>query len=448
MEQSNVSGRLEGDRSVKTATVTAKREVANKKLSRSLPWNMPAGMWTIQGYGLMILIFLSFFPRLSHVGEYLFLTLVLAAVTAAWLEGKKIFVPTPIDLPLLLFAGWVLLTVPFATDPAYSFAEWRKLATKILAFYWAFRVLQAQPSRTMARGVLTAVQIGTAVLCIYAIAEFVARGGGWEDRYVRAAAPSSDYNWLSTYLVMVIPLVALAGVALRAWWQRAACAAIVCLAVLAQVLSYTRAGWLGLVAEGLAFGLLTGRRQVVAWVLGGCLLVTGGLLAVSQLGYQRSTVDPWTFNARLAVWKLEVAEVLAHPLVGVGYGGNTFMMRFADYPETKYAGGPHSAFLMVAMGSGLPALVFLTWTLVSAIRVLVRHAKQIADRYAYAITLAAAIMIVGFATRNIFDYMFAGSLAYLFWMLLATGLAENPAHSGIEKSRTLANETGVGDTGR
>ncbi|MGH7230762.1 MAG: hypothetical protein ACREJU_05300, partial [Nitrospiraceae bacterium] len=102
--------------------------------------------------------------------------------------------------------------------------------------------------------------------------------------------------------------------------------------------------------------------------------------------------------------------------------------------------GPHSAFLMVAMGSGIPALVFLLWTLVSATRALVQRASRVGDRHSYAMMLASAIMIVGFATRNIFDYMFAGSLAYLFWMLLATGLAEGRKQADIAGGRSAPAE--------
>ncbi|MGH7230058.1 MAG: hypothetical protein ACREJU_01700, partial [Nitrospiraceae bacterium] len=87
---------------MKTAMIAAGREGVKSKAGHPLSWKMPTGIWTIQGYGLVVLIFLSFFPRLSHIGEYLFLTLVLVAVTAAWQEGKRIIVPSPIDLPLLL----------------------------------------------------------------------------------------------------------------------------------------------------------------------------------------------------------------------------------------------------------------------------------------------------------------------------------------------------------
>jgi hypothetical protein len=35
------------------------------------------------------------------------------------------------------------------------------------------------------------------------------------------------------------------------------------------------------------------------------------------------------------------------------------------------------------------------------------------------------IVLVGFFCRNLFDYMFAGSLAYLFWILMACGIGSN-----------------------
>ncbi|MBI4401100.1 MAG: hypothetical protein HY581_05665, partial [Nitrospirae bacterium] len=217
-------------------------------------------IWRLQGFGLILLTFLSFFPRLFHLEEYLFFALLLIATGTSWLDGKGIWVRTPIDLPLLLFAGWVLLTIPFATDPAYSFAEWRKFVTQVLVFYWVCLVWREQPKGPATRAVLTTVVLGTAILCGYALIDFVERGGSWKDRYVRAAAPSSDFNWLSTYLVIAIPLVVSFGVNLRAWWQRVSCGGVVGLALLAQVFSYTRAGWLGLVAQGIAVGLIIRRR--------------------------------------------------------------------------------------------------------------------------------------------------------------------------------------------
>src|SRR3989442_2463502 len=216
-------------------------------------------MWKAQAGGLILLTFLSFFPRLFHIEEYLFFTLLLIALGTAWLDGKRIWVRTPIDLPLLLFVGWVLLTIPIAADPAYSFAEWRKLVAQVLVFYWTLLVLREQPKDEIARGILIAVVVGTAVLAAYSLTDFVESGGTWRDRFVRAQAPASDYQWLSTYMVIAIPMLIASSIVFRNWWQRAACLGAVGLAVLAQVFSYTRAGWLGMVIEALALGLFIGR---------------------------------------------------------------------------------------------------------------------------------------------------------------------------------------------
>src|SRR3989442_11533238 len=283
-------------------------------------------MWKAQAGGLILLTFLSFFPRLFHLEEYLFFALLLITLGTAWLDGKSTWVRTPIDLPLLLFVGWVLLTIPFAIDPSYSFAEWRKLVAQVLVFYWAVLVLRAQDSKALTHGVLAAVVIGTAALCAYALTDFVARGGTWRDRLVRANSPESDYTWLATYLVITIPLFAVVFVGFRGWWQRLLSGSALALALMTVVFSYSRAAWLALVAQGVTFWFISRHRQMVLWTLVSCLVIGAGLLFVSQLGSQRDTVDPWTLDTRLQAWQAGIVETLRHPLVGIGYGNYSFSL--------------------------------------------------------------------------------------------------------------------------
>lgn len=382
-----------------------------------------AVIWKIQGAGLILLTFMSFFPRWFHVQEYCFLGLLVLAVATARAEGRAVWIRTPIDLPLLLFVGWVLLTIPFATDPAYSFVEWRKVVSQVLVFYWALLVFRTEEARTLTRGVLAAVVAGIAVVSAYALIEFVTAGGSWKDRLIRAKAPSSDYNWLSTYVIIAVPMVATAASLVRRRWQRAVCGVAGGLALLAQVFSYTRAGWLGMVAQGVSFGLATRRRWVVAGVMGLCLAGLLGLLALSLAGYQQSTVSPNTFSYRLAVWGLVAEGILRHPFVGIGYGNDTYMMRFSELQESHDAPGVHSLFLMAAMGSGVPALLLLAWTFAGAVSALLRGAGRMTGSFERALAVGTAVMIIGFAVRNLFDYMWMGSLGFLFWVLVALGVA-------------------------
>jgi putative inorganic carbon (hco3(-)) transporter len=432
-------------------------------------------IWTIQVYGLMVITFLSFFPTFFRFEEHLFFGLFAVALAMCWIEGRSPWVRSPIDLPLFLFVGWVLLTVPFAIDPAYSFSEWRKLAAQVLLFYWVLLVLQHSPLLTMKppsplapplspkslsdigssteyhtmaqrqqvlaeissfrhvgqtlrltviEAILLAVVLGSSVLSAWSLVDFFERGGTWGDRIVRANAPGSDYNWLGTYAIMALPLAIVAGRALQEYWQRLLSWLACGLIMLALIFSYSRASWLGAVVQIIVLALLLRRKSLVVAVLVGIMAVIAGLLLASRAGLQQDTVDPWTWNSRMEVWSLGVQEISKNPLTGMGYGYQTFEPLIADYPGGPSTVGLHSTILMVALGSGIPAVLLILWTLGQAFSQMVKYAMRAGIRGEGIIPLAVALMVFGFTARNVFDYMFAGSLAYLFWILTAVALAK------------------------
>lgn len=404
-------------------------------------------LWKVQVYGLVGITFLSFFPRLFHFQEYVFFFLLALTLYIAWVEGINPWNRTPIDLQLLGFVGWVLCTVPFAVDPAYSLSEWRKLAVQVLVFYWAMFVLRSHRRIELYQQILWAVLLGGLVLSGFALVEFLLHGGTWRDRLVRAGAPYSDYNWLTTYLVLVIPILIGWVVIYRTFWARALGILTLVMAGFAQVAAYTRAGWVAHFVQGLGFGLMTGRQRLVIWILMGALAMGGGLSAISQKGYQKDTIDPWTLSARVKTWQLGVQQVIQYPIVGVGYGNETFLKIYTAEVEAekgkgaeeKVLPGLHNTFAMVLMGSGVPALIFFVWALVRIVRELaLSHGQPVLQRAGMLLLPPAiSLAVVGFAVRNAFDYMFAGSLATLFWILVAVGLSvkDDPANSNGQDVR-------------
>jgi len=396
-------------------------------------------LWKLQAYGLMGITFTSFFPKLIHYQEYVFFVLLAVALCLAWVEKINPWIRTPVDLPLLGFVAWVLCTIPFATDVAYSFSEWRKLAAQVLVFYWAVFVLQHHRQGDLSRQIVWAVVIGSLTLSCFSLVDFVLRGGTWKDRVVRAEAPYSDFQWLTTYLVLVIPILIGWVVTHREIWVRALGILSLVMTGLTQVVAYTRAGWVAHFVEAVGFGLMTGRRRFVIWIIAGVIAIGGGLLLVSQLGYQRSTTDLWTLSARVKAWELGLHQVAQSPLVGVGYGNNTFSKIYkveieADKDkllEDRLLPALHNTFAMVLMGSGLPALLLYSWLFVSIVLTLSRQWRRSMAENKW-LLLAIAVVTVGFATRNLFDYMFAGSLAHLFWILVAVGLCSMRAQKSTE----------------
>jgi len=388
-------------------------------------------MWTVQGYALIAMVLLTFHPSLFHVQEYFFFTMLTLALGTAWWEGSSAWVRTPLDIPLVLFSGWILLSVPFATDPWYSLGEWRKLTAQMLVFYWVLLVVSKQASRdVVVRRVLAAMVVGTLLLCSYSLYDFIGRGGSWKDRTIRAGVPFPSggepaFNWLSTYMVLTIPFLTLLVVWTRKLWQRLAAIGVFALALLTAVLAYTRGAWIGIVAEMVAFGAATGRRRAIVGAALASLLIGILLIGMAKMGYQRSTTEPWTLGVRVAAWKLAVEEILAHPFIGVGYGNHTLIMRFEGYPEMHDIRLPHNVFIMVTMGSGLPALAFFCWFLARAVRYLLRPVPR--DEWLdYAWGISASTLVIGYAVRNFFDDLFfAGSSFSLFLLLLAIGLSRH-----------------------
>ena len=360
-----------------------------------------------------------------------------------WVEGKELRIRTPIDLPLILLLAWILLTIPFSLNPEYSFVEWRKLLAQCLVFYWAvfviretsqrqhgesvslpFRGFEVIGEKSHPQNVFLGVLISTLLLSALALVDFIDRGGNWQDRNIRAIVPGSDYNWLSTYLVLSIPIVFYCGMTSRFLWGKIFSFITLVLVLLAHTASYTRAGWLATVAQLFSWGIVTRRRVFFISLILGIILVSVAVMGIARMGFQTDTLHSWTLEARIQVWKLGVDQIISHPIVGIGYGNNIFQPVLVDSPMDDRPMHLHNTLLMFGVGSGIPGLVLFSWVFVRLGVELFPKKNQKIWTDTETLKLCLGIVLVGFFCRNLFDYMFAGSLAYLFWILMACGLAE------------------------
>jgi O-antigen ligase len=409
--------------------------------------------WELQKFVLLAVACSSFFPMLFRFQEHAVIILSVLCVGMCWLEKETPWIKSPLDRPLWLFITWVLCTVPFAVDPAYSFSEWKKFVAQADVFYWSLLVLHRRREKTLPEQVLRSLAMGGIILAGYALIDFVDRGGTWRDRFVRALAFGSDYNWLSTYMVMTVPVIGSLVIMSRMAWARLAGVVALVLAFAAQLFSYTRGGWLGHAAQGVTFALIIGGRRLALTVLGCMVLVTGGLVVASQIGIQTDTVAAKTVDTRLKVWGIGLREVATHPLVGIGYGNNSFIKKFPEYSLEEQAELPereriipamHNAFLMVALGSGLPALLCFGWIFFALLGRLMLRARVVDREDPFMVmALGIGLAVVGFGVRNLFDYMFMGSLAHVFWILAAIGVSvTSPAWQRMGRDKNVTDPQG------
>lgn len=404
-----------------------------KSVRRFLPEDLfaPDLSWSILGWGLCLVLILGFSPRLFHFQEYLFFILVGGAILLSWRTGRSLWIHTPITIPFLCFLAWIVLTIPFSIDSWGSLKEWQKVVAQFTVFYGTCLIAKEQSEVGFRQFVLLTIGVGTILCCSYSLFDFWDRGGNIWDRNVRAGFPLSngaDFTWLSTNVLIVLPVLVAGLFIMEALPVRVLLACAVWFALLGLFFSYSRGAWLGFFAQ-IVLACWFFNKKMAYGIFGlGVLLFSIIIFLLLPTGLHQDTLDTWTIKSRLAVWEMSLSDILAYPLTGVGYGVTIFEQQHRDNIERletietdipDIPEKPHNWYLMVAMGSGLPGLLLFGWLLGKVWMSLWCVLKSAdVEVYHYWI-LGALLMATGFFVRIFFDDSFGGSHSYLFWILVA-----------------------------
>jgi O-antigen ligase len=329
-----------------------------------------AKIWITLGWGLCAVVLLGFSPRLFHIQEYFFFPLLGFAILLCVWEGKPLWIRSPIYIPFLCFVGWIALTIPFSIDPWISLKEWQKVLAQLGVFYGTCLIVQKQGEDYFKKMILPSLLLGAIACYTYSLIDFWERGGNLSDRTIRAGFPipgRADFTWLSTNVLMVLPVLITGIIAITPVGKRLLLVCGIVLSFLALIFSYSRGVWLAFLTQILIGSILVKKRHLFQLLIIAIAAILALGVVLGQLGLHQETFDPWTIKARWTVWNLSVSDLLEHPIAGVGYGVPILEIRHGqhivelegvnlgipDIPET-----PHNWYLMVATGTGLPGLIF------------------------------------------------------------------------------------------
>ncbi len=381
---------------------------------------------------LLALLFALPFNVFYPVLNWLFLLVLLASAAAIVLGRRWPFTRTPLDLPLLAFVVWSGLSVIRATDPFYSLREWWNLVgTQVLLFYLAITFLDAPES---ARRTLSLNLVALAVICAYGIPEFFLTHGSLLERGVRARALTSDYNWLSSYLIMSLPLACGSLLLEERRAVRAGIWTVLAAAVFLMYLTYNRAGWLALVIELAVMGILLRQRAMTTAAMAAVAVMFAVFAALSaynqtvpqeDLKIHAGTTAPTNLMDRLHLWRLGAEEIGRHPWVGIGYGRESLARLYGLGEPAKLH--LHSTFLETALETGVPGLLALIWVFWVLLTRFLRGAREETDEFRRIFAISLFVLVSGTVVRNLFDHMFVSTLAQFFWCVTAVGLALMPS---------------------
>ena len=373
-------------------------------------------------YGLMGIAFGLFFVRLNHIVEYGFFVLLFAWILGQLKNGTLKWIKTPLDIPILLYVAWVLICVPLAVDPDYSFGEWRKVVAHFLLFYF---VVQTVKTKHQMYSVFLAVIAGMVVLSVAESIYFFVSGRSMWDMHYRGGDLWGSGQWFSSYLVMGLPLLWMAWDSARnsPRWCRIVFGVGLGISLLGLFLAHTRAAWVAIGIQVFIYVLLKFRSKWWAAFGGAGLLVCVllVLLALPSVNQNLSSLSLFTHTGSMQVrfntWSLALQDIAERPLTGIGLGKHSFSKLHPDLGSGFHA-NLHNTFLGRAVQIGIPGFLFFFWIFI----VIVARAAPIFQSFSHEmagkLALATSLIVVGVIVRNIFDDMFIGTLAYLFWLLV------------------------------
>lgn len=307
----------------------------------------------------------AFFSPWSIAGAQTALILgLLAWLFKMILEGRVRFLRTALNLPILLYAAAMVISVVFSPLKLNSLMalkeEWL-----LLAF---FLVVNNIKEETEVENLLTILILASTLVGIYAVWQHYAGMDLYRHRMLEPRGQVFislglfDHHLTFGGYYMLVFLLASAFLLYR---KRSGLFRILDFAApailgLSLLFSYARSAWLGALAGMVALGLLKGGRFVYLMILGVlvvCVLVLviepTSLDRIKEIDLSRDRPE----STRVRLWQTSINMIKAKPVWGIGLGnfGQMFDRYKVEgiYDTTCH---PHNDFLNVAVNSGLLGL--------------------------------------------------------------------------------------------
>ena len=400
-----------------------------------------AGKWTRQrGHGLTfvclfifsIVLFLrpyELIPALSSFKSMAFyvgiVTLAVYAVSQLITQGNLTARPAEVNMVLLMGLA-ALLSIPMAIDSGEAWKEFSEVVIKtVLIFVVIVNVVRTEWRMRLLWFLILGVSIYLSVNVISDYQSGVFKIGAAETNTQRVMGAIKglfdNSNDLALHLVTIIPIAFALGIEKNSVLRKLVYFPITLLMVAAVIITFSRGGFLGLIAMTLVLARKLSRRNKSAAM---ATLVLGVVffLAVAPASYSGRLATIFdsasditgSSSQRTQVLKRSILVALRYPLFGVGIGN----FHHKSFQEL----GTHNAYTQVAAETGIAAMICYIILLVHPLRKLRLMEREMFERnessryYYLAIGLQASL--VGYMVASFF-----AAVAYQWYIYYLVGYA-------------------------
>ena len=378
---------------------------------------------------LSVLIFVLPIAHTASIRAFCIIFAIIMWIGKMVIEKRLLFERTPLDIPNLAFLLLALISSLTAIDPKYSLSEVKgEVGTYLLIFYIALNNITTEEQ---VKRLIKSLSLGLLIISSYGIYQFIIFKGSIFSYSVRISSFTSDYNYLSIYIIIAVPLVFLQVFFIKGWLKL--CIYLISfLGIFTVYITYARAAWLALFIQIVLCGLLMRNKKITALaILIGFIVTTMIFWGIKDPFIHKTTlISPAgeitkvdTAFSRLAIWKEGIENIKKHPFTGIGYGRESFKKVFPENPIDKDLWHTHNVFIETALEIGIPGMLFLILQLLLLINIFLRAFLKAKQPFSKFLFMGLLLVIFGFLTRNQFDHLYVDDPAMMFWLLMGMGMA-------------------------
>lgn len=368
-------------------------------------------------------------PALSSFKSIAFysgiITLAIFLVTQIITEGNLTARPREINLALLLVLA-ALLSMPLAIDPGGAWKTFNEIFIKAMMIFIVF-VNVVRTERRLKLMLLLALSVSV-YLSLWALHDYqygIFKIGSAENQTLRIAGSIGglfeNSNDLALHLCTMMPIAIVMALAERGLVKRLAFLSIGVLMIAAIVVTFSRGGFIALMAAGAVLARKLGRKStmltIATFVIGAVLFVAllpGGYAGRLGTILHSSADVTGSASQRTEVLKRSILVALRYPIFGVGMGN--FHYKSVHELET------HNAYTQVGSELGLAALVIYIMFLLHPIKRLreieLALFQQKQSSYSYYLSIGLQASLIAFMFGSFF-----GAVAYQWYVYYLVGYA-------------------------
>jgi putative inorganic carbon (hco3(-)) transporter len=352
---------------------------------------------------------------------------------------------TPIHLTLLAYWGIAAIATAFSPVKKAALTGFTKLTLYLLLFALLARLLRSPKLRS---GLITLYLHVSLIVSVYGLRQWIFGAQAlatWVDPESNMTKTTRVYSYLGNPNLLagyLLPAVFLSMVAFFAWKGfgpklLAGVMALVNTSVL--VMTFSRGGWVGLVAGGFALLCLLcywwsvrlpqpWKTIAVPVALGIVTMVlVVAVVAIEPLRDRVASIfagrGDSSNNFRINVWESVREMIKDYPILGIGPGNQAFNLIYPLYQKPRFTAlSAYSVPLEITLETGFIGATCFLWFLVTTLTHGWRHIQQLRasqDRDAYWLIGAIAVIVAMLAHGTVDTVWYRPEVNTIWWMAVA-----------------------------